>query len=141
VTQERPYDLDALRAAVEKATPGDWQHHLSHVYGPDPERALICQFHNAPWLVSDRDAIVTLINAARAGLIDDAALGRAVQDEERVARLIFEHTVHVYKPDNARYTYDEFLALGSEVSEKGAIAWCRAAARALVAMGGQDGRA
>jgi hypothetical protein len=29
-----------------KHTPGPWQQHSSHVYGPDPERRLIAQFVN-----------------------------------------------------------------------------------------------
>lgn len=51
-----------LRALAEKATPGPWQHHCSHVYGPDPGRDLVGQFRNGPWLVSDRDLIVALRN-------------------------------------------------------------------------------
>jgi len=29
-----------------KHTPGPWQQHGSHIYGPDPERRLIAQFLN-----------------------------------------------------------------------------------------------
>lgn len=55
--------LETLRALAPVVTPGEWQHHMSHVYGPDPDRQLVCQFRNGPWLVSDRDLIVTLRNA------------------------------------------------------------------------------
>lgn len=57
-------DLEELERLLANATPGEWQHHMSHVYGPDPERELICKFRNGPWLVSDRDLIVALKNTA-----------------------------------------------------------------------------
>jgi hypothetical protein len=54
--------IEELKALAEKATPGPWQHHMSHVYGPDPMRELVCQFRNGPWLTSDRDLIAALRN-------------------------------------------------------------------------------
>jgi hypothetical protein len=53
---------EELRALADEATPGPWQHHCSHVYGPDPDRTLVGQLVNGPWLVSDRDLIVALRN-------------------------------------------------------------------------------
>lgn len=53
---------DRLEELAGKATPGPWQHHMSHVYGSDPAREIVCQFRNGPWLVSDRDLIVELVN-------------------------------------------------------------------------------
>lgn len=98
------YDLDALRAWMNAAH--------GHLMTSLPVRA----FEQA-------------LREATPALLDDAALGRAVQDEDRVARLIFEHVCHYFPVDRAqRFTFDEL---------QGAADWCRAAARALIAMGGK----
>jgi hypothetical protein len=60
---------------MSKRTPGPWQQNGSHVYGPDPERRLICQLHydgnpeddgNAALIVGASDLLEELRNAARA---------------------------------------------------------------------------
>lgn len=53
---------EQLRELLAKATPGDWQANGSHVYGPDPDRELVCQFVN--WPNDDRELIVFLRNNA-----------------------------------------------------------------------------
>lgn len=65
-------ELDRLSGA---ATQGEWQHHLSHIYGPDPERELIAQFRGTSGghLTADRDFTLALVNAYRAGEIVHAA--------------------------------------------------------------------
>ena len=63
-------DADALRKLSEAATQGEWQHHLSHIYGPEPERELIGQFRgtSGAHLAADRDFVITLVNLYRASL-------------------------------------------------------------------------
>ena len=79
--------LETLRALALVVTPGEWQHHMSHVYGPDPDRQLVCQFRNGPWLVSDRDLIVTLRNALPE-LIAALEVVDLVRDEDWLAERI-----------------------------------------------------
>ena len=81
--------LETLRALAPVVTPGEWQHHMSHVYGPDPDRQLVCQFRNAPWLVSDRDLIVTLRNALPE-LIAALEVVDLVRDEDWLAERIYQ---------------------------------------------------
>lgn len=38
-------EIEELLRLAEKATPGDWQQNGSHIYGPDPQRLLVCQIH------------------------------------------------------------------------------------------------
>jgi hypothetical protein len=66
-----PAELDALEAAHKAATPGEWQRHGSHIYGPDPERALIAQTLDWPTdsltaIIAAHNALPALIAAARA---------------------------------------------------------------------------
>ena len=77
---------ERLRELLAKATPGPWQYHCSHIYGPDPERVFVTQaYGSAGNLVADRDLIVEAINALPTLLARIAALEevlRAIEDME-----------------------------------------------------------
>lgn len=105
------YNLDDLRAKVAKATPGEWCVLPYYIHGGTPDevtRGYVVTDDEMPTGVIDEreapaendsisydlDAIVAIINAARAGLLEDAALGRRVRaaaetdgpDREAIAR-------------------------------------------------------
>lgn len=92
MTQTPTYNLDDLKAAVAKATEGEWASLRDgnnaewDVVKPDA-RAIFGHWYVAT-CHDDADnataeqnaaAIVALFNAARSGLLDDAALGRRVR--------------------------------------------------------------
>ncbi len=83
-------DLEELERLLANATPGEWQHHMSHVYGPDPDRELVCQFRNGPWLVSDRDLIVALRNTAEALIAEVEELRAALVNHNDVLRSAYQ---------------------------------------------------
>lgn len=58
---ELPFDLDALAAQYAASTQGEWQIHLSHLYGPDPDRVLIAQ--TLDWPANSLSSIAALHNA------------------------------------------------------------------------------
>lgn len=84
------YDLDALRAAVERLPAGQYVLQNSNSTRRIGTEA---PFHDGNVLrgtvapdgwpdlapIAHLEAIVTILNAARSGLLDDAALGRAVR--------------------------------------------------------------
>jgi len=92
--------LETLRALAPVVTPGEWQHHMSHVYGPDPDRQLVCQFRNGPWLVSDRDLIVTLRNNLPT-IIAALEVVDLVRDEDWLAERISDSLDVDWRPIDA----------------------------------------
>ncbi len=57
-------EIGKLRGLLEKATPGPWQYHGSHLYGQEPLRDLVAQvLSDRGRCVPDRDLIVAAVNA------------------------------------------------------------------------------
>lgn len=90
MSEER--DADADLAMCEAATPGPWQYHLSHIYGPEPERPLIGQITGMPlirnrdFVVEAREALPYWIGEAERLAAENAALRARVAELETATK-------------------------------------------------------
>ncbi len=88
---------EQIEGLVEGATPGPWQRNGSHIYGPDPDRLLICQAMDYPARSDNLIAAAPTLAATALALMDerdserDAAARRVKSLSEQVQTIADHH--------------------------------------------------